>query len=1187
MQLKTLCKYCKLLLTPQTLRWMKVTAFILLIFCLHVSANTLAQNVTLSEHKAPLEKVISEIKQQTGYSFFYNEDWLKQAQPVDLDVKNISLDKALQLCFSNQPFSYAIVNKTIVLKLKEKETEKKEVVAPSTNISGTVVDSLNNPLIGATVILKDTKYVTTTDENGAFAFSNVSSGSYQLVVTYVGYQKLITPIEVSGNDLEFRHLIMHSASGELKEVVVSNGFQSLPLERVTGSYDQIDNALLNRSTSTDILSRLNGITSGLLTDKTTTTDNQLGISIRGRSTINSNAQPLIILDNFAYDGDLSQINPNDIESITILKDASAASIWGVRAGNGVIVLTSKKGHHNQPLQVNFNTNFTISERPNLKYDPNFLDANDYINVEEALFKNGFYNNQIGSVFDQPISPVVSILSQEQSGQISTSNANNQINALRNIDVRNNLSKYFYRNATDQQYNLELSGGTEKATYLFSAGYDKSSASQVGNDNQRLTIRSSNSFSLVKNLTLSADLNYTYGNSVSDNTLGQINQVGGGFNAIFPYTQLATSTGSPLPIVHGYSTSYVQSAPNFGFLNWQFYPLQELQDGDNRTMSNANDIRISTGLNYRIIDGLAVDFTYQYEKQLGASQNDSTQESFFTRNLINQFSNVDNNGNVVGYNVPLGDILNASNSNLTSQHFRAAISYKKDWRLNSISLTGGYEVSDNSYVNNSYAQYGYNPGNSTYANIDPVDEFAINPSGVGAISSGLNPTATDQRFRSYFALVGYTYNEKYTLNVSARNDQTNLFGVNENQKADPIWSVGLKWDLDKENFIRRFKWIDILKLRLTYGYNGNVDPNIYAYTIAQYENSNSRYGPYNNAVISAIGDPDLTFEKSGLLNFGLDFGILKTVISGSFDYYFRNGTNLIGPQSMPASTGVGVTGNNSVLGNYSAMKGRGFDLKLNLKILDRLIKWNAEFLQSYSTNKVTKYFGSANGNSAFIVGEPVNSINSLKWAGLDPTNGNPRGYLNGAISEDWANIIAQPRTDANGNLSESWAYKGSATPLYFGGLRNTFRFKKLSLSANIIYKLDYYFQRSSINYNQLFNSGIGNKDYLNRWQKPGDESITNVPSMPNLSNLDPTRDNFYAESEALTVKGDNIRLQDVTLSYDFNQLKAARKMFRYLQVFAYANNLGILWRANHNNLDPESPTGIPVPRSVSIGTKIGF
>jgi hypothetical protein len=311
-------------------------------------------------------------------------------------------------------------------------------------------------------------------------------------------------------------------------------------------------------------------------------------------------------------------------------------------------------------------------------------------------------------------------------------------------------------------------------------------------------------------------------------------------------------------------------------------------------------------------------------------------------------------------------------------------------------------------------------------------------------------------------------------------------------------------------------------------------------------------------------------------------VLKDIISGSVEYFRKRGIDLIGDASFAPSTGITM-----LRGNYANMKGNGFDVVFNSKNIDKKFKWSTTLLFSHITDKVTHYdvklpaYQLLSGDKGTwpLEGRPVYGVYSLRWAGLDPETGDPQGYLDHGVSKDYATLnFPDSITDL--------VYNGPVHPTCFGGLTNSFSYKHFSLIVNISYKLGYYFRRSSINYYALFNSNYGNKDFIERWQKPGDEKNTDVPSLP--STPDDARDNFYAHSEVLIEKGDHVRLQDIALSYDLDKRIWKKMSFSHVQFYLYANNIGIIWRANNFHLDPDYPTGgIPPSRSFAAGIRVNF
>lgn len=1146
---------------------MKWTAAFMLAACLQVSAAGMAQTVTLSGKQLPLEKVFREIRKQTGYLFLYDESILQIAKPVNIKVRRMPLNEALKECFKEQPLEYSVLDKTILVK------EKKETVDTLIRVTGVVTGTDGVPLVGATVQIKETNQAAVTAEDGRFVLEQAPANA-TVSISYIGYETQ----KVKLNKRTAISIKLRSAVSEINAVsVVSTGYQLIPKERATGSFAQPDEKMFEGRVSTDVISRLEGITSGVAFNPPGITGKQKPkITIRGLSTLYANDEPLIVVDNFPYEGDISNINPNDVESVTVLKDAAAASIWGVRAGNGVIVITTKKGRINQPLTVTLNSNITITQRPDLYYDPNFIQSKDFIGVEKWLFDKGFYDSQLSSPFGA-VSPAVVILNKQRNGSISAGQAASILGELGDIDNRNDKRKYLYQNTVNQQYAINMSGSSSRNTYYFSAGYDNNKLPVVGSKYNRFTFRGVNTFMPAKDLKLIVDVNYVQNENKADNTVSAV-----GTSLNYPYAKLVDDEGNPLPVAYGYSEDFVQAAQSLGYLDWKFNPIQEIRSGANTTVTNSSDIVLNTSLKYTLLKGLEIEGNYRYQKYSSNYKRLATMQSFETRSQINQFSIVDAAGKVIGYNMPKGDILNQSYSTIATNSMRLTLNYDNSWEKHAVTAITGFEIKDRTDALNGFKLYGYDDATGSFQNVDALSRFPMNPQGEGQIGSGITSDGSTDRVRSYFANAGYTYNSKYTLSASARVDGSNYFGVKTNQKNVPLWSTGLKWDLDKEPFYR-IRWLPYLKLRATYGYNGNLSRDITGITTFNYMGIPAALTNLTVASISNIGNPELRWEKVGIVNAALDYGLIKDIISGRIEFWWKKGVDLIGDTQMDPTTGLDV-----YRGNFAQIKAKGIDITLNTKNIDRNFKWRTTLIFSSAKDKVTRYDAkaypgwllSSNTNIIPLVGSLVHGMYSYRFAGLDPETGSPQGYdAEGKVSKDYV-YLTDPTT------FQELKFHGSATPLYYGGFVNHFSFMDISLSVNIDYKFGYYIRRSTfMPYDLIYNQGI-HKDYYNRWQHPGDEKRTNIPAL--IYPIDPTKYGFFRYSEATVEKGDHIRLQDIRLDYTIDRTRWHRLPVENVVLYLYASNLGILWRANKLGIDPAYPEGgIPNPRTFSFGCNVSF
>jgi TonB-linked SusC/RagA family outer membrane protein len=1133
-----------------------------------------AQQISLKLQKAPLSAAISEIRKSTKYDFIYSEDLLRKVGLITVNLQGASIEETLRAIFANQPITYEVADGIIIL--KERKTASPNSTPTSKKkepIKGIIVDENGNPLAGATIQVKGTNFITNSDNSGVFELPDQYADS-RLQISYLGYGQ----IEVASRNAE--RIVLISNTNQIDEVnVVASGYQSIPKERATGSFSKVDNATFNRQVSTDVISRLKGIAPSILFDERS---GSTKLTIRGQATIFGNDQPLIVVDNFPYEGDINNINPNDIEEIDILKDAAAASIWGVRAGNGVIVIKTKKGRADQPMNIGFTSNVTIGQKPDLNYIPQ-IKPTDYINIEKMLFDKGFFDYTITNTAENPAySPVVSILNDQKNGLITELQANTQIDALRKYDLRDDMNKYLYHQSVKQQYALNISGGAKKYSYYFSAGFDKNKNSEKGSGFNRVSLNSNQVFRPIEKLEISTGLSYNQNNQSTSNVISMLSNMGR--EQIYPYARLVDHNGNPAVVTKDHSNVLKQKAIADGLLNWDFVPLDELNYQDNKTKQS--EMRLNVAIKYIIFPSLSAEARFQYENQIGKVRNFYDENSYFMRDQINLYTTFTDGP--MKRNIPFGGKLDNTNNELKALNGRFQLNYDKRWDKHQVNAISGFEVRETKANGLSSSLYGFDPMIGSSIAVDYINEFELYGKGfTSLIAHGNDYSETLDRIRSYYFNGAYNYDLRYVLSASARIDQSNLFGVRTNQKSVPLWSVGGKWNINREHFYN-LTWLPELSLRSTFGYSGNVDRTVTAYTTAMLT-----YNSFNQLPAATLQNPpnkNLRWEKNRMWNIGIDFATKNQRISGSVEYFDRKGNDLIGNGAIDPTSGF-----ISYRGNVANMTGNGLDMEINTSnITKEKFKWTSVVLFSIAKNKVTEYqrptslSSFLSDNSVYrnpisyspVVGRPLFGIYSYPWAGLDPETGQARGFLNGVPSMEYTQITQALALDPENNLR----YNGNALPPYFGALRNTFSFNGFDLSFNLTYRFGYYFKRNSIMYSALYSNYTNHGDFYNRWQHPGDEVKTNVPGM--LYPANNLADEYYRNSEVLVEKGDHVRLQDIVVSYTFNPQILKVLNLKNLRISAIANNLAILWKANKVGLDPDFPTA-KLSKSFTVGLNCNF
>jgi len=1051
------------------------------------------------------------------------------------------------------------------------------IFAQLKKVSGVVHNEDGMPVASATVTLKGTGRVTVTDENGAFSFAEIPKEAV-LAISCIGYENLEYKVGHAATPVIIE---LKNAAKELQKVaVVSSGYQDIPKERATGSFVKIDKELLNRQTGTNILQRLNGVTSGLLFNtgkQNNNSQNTTGISVRGLSTINGPLDPLVVVDGFIYEGDINNINPNDIESVTILKDAAAASIWGARAGNGVIVITTKKGKFGEPLKIGFNSNMIVQQKPDLYYLPQLSTA-DYIGMEQFLFNQGYFDDNINTPY-MALTPAVSVFLQRRNGAISAADSAAAINTLLKTDSRSQYNRYVYTNAITQQYSVNLEGGGNNNAYTFSAGYNRN-ISTLSSRSDKLNLSIHNVYRPLKPLQVSLDVYYTNGTSHSGKPGYNTVSVGG---RQVPYLALADGSGNPIPVPVNYRKEFTDTLGGGKLLNWDYYPLDDYKHST--TKSSLQELFATIGLQYKFTRNLALDINYQCQQQQIQAVQMHDIQSYYARDLINSFSSLGAATGLVSYHVPLGGIRAVQNAAVASYTGRAQLNFNTAWKRHAVAAIAGGEIRKALNTSDNHTLYGYNSDPLSYSNVDFVNYYTDLITGNSKkIPSPSSLSDIENRFLSVYFNGSYTFNSLYTFSLSARRDGSNLFGASTNDKWKPLWSAGIAWNISDESFYN-LALIPSLKFRITYGYSGNVDLSRSAVAVGSYSVASNTNLPF--VQINGINNPSLRWEKTGIFNAGIDFDLEGHVLSGSVEYYHKKGTDLYGLAPYDYTT---WGGSNELIRNVANMQGNGVDLVINSKNIDKVFKWYSTLLFNYNTSKTTEYESASQTLSSIlgggtiitpVVGKPLYAIAAYKWGGLD-TLGNPQGYVNGKLSTDYYAIQSESTQKGQaGNI----VYIGPANPVFFGSLINTFTWKRISLDFNISYKFGYYFRKSTISYSQLVNSGTGNSDYAKRWQHAGDEAFTNVPSFVYPASQD--RDGFYAASAINVLRAGNIRLQYVNLAYLITPPGNRKAFLKNISVYMNVADAGILWRANKEHIDPDYPSALRPITSWTLGIRTNF
>ncbi|WP_443938299.1 SusC/RagA family TonB-linked outer membrane protein [Pedobacter sp. MW01-1-1] len=1044
----------------------------------------------------------------------------------------------------------------------------------SFDIEGVVVDHNEDPLVGAIIKLKRTGKTVQTNGSGKFKLSNIMEND-ELVISFLGYITKTVRVE----NQKTITIFMEMSATELASVSItgSTGYQKISKERATGSYNVISGEQLDKPAS-NISQRLIGQTAGMQAKIDDRGDPVF--EIRGKSSLSANNAPLVVLDGFPIT-DIRTINPKDVESVTILKDAAAASIWGARSANGVIVIQSKKAKQNTPLKINFSAFARFSGKLDLDYAVPLASSAETVEYEKNAFnKWGAYVNS-GEVDDEVFLDwgLASVaMSENQLGYLTTEERDALLEKYKTQNNKEQIRNELLANPFTQQYNLSLSGSSAKMYNNLSLLYEKTQAEFKNNNASKANINYRTSADIFKWLTFdfSGMLNYnkTARNGISLDDLERI----------APYEMLRDENGNLTDLNKYYKPILKRTVPTglFPYSDWSYNPIQEIA---NRDYTNEEiNTRIQIGLNFKLAKGLTFSTKLQHEMFNNTAKNLNNENTFYTRNRINTSTSWDQNTDELIPNLPSGSILTQTKIQNTTYNFRNQLNFDRTFSKNhAISAVIGTEIYN--YVNNvtySPTTYGYNDETLN------VGRFPNGP--VGTTDwLGYNQTfyytnsysyRTDRYF-SLYANAAYTFRNKYTLSGSARTDASNLITDDPKYRYAPFWSLGGRWQIHQESFMDNVKWVDQLSVRATYGYNGNVDKSTSFLPLISMGTRPNIYTGDVTASISSFGNPLLRWEKTRSIDFGIDYSLFKRKLYGKIDFYNRSGKDLMANAQISSVNG---TTNQRI--NNAEMYNRGVELEIgstqNIKAND--IIWNGSLNFSYNQNKITKLLVKnytttdlLQDGHAFVEGENANALWRYTYGGI-------QGDQPGVMSKDgrFLNFNQAFPGDGRNYLTNM----GTAVAPYSLGFTNSFKIYDFNLSFIITGKFGHKFQRLGFNYPMLEDLKVLPNNKLTEVLNGDPSKIVPLP-------LNDDEQRYYRWSafsnymNYLIVNAANIRMQEVNLTYSFPAKVLSKINMSRLSLYAQGNNLFVI-KANKFGEDPEFPMGTIKPRAAfTLGLNATF
>lgn len=1178
---------------PKTavLRWQAtwLGVMLLMLTCLSMNAQSPGPLITYTGKDVPLVTVFQAIKEQTRYSVFAGKNLLKTTQPVTCAVRNMPLPEFLDLILRNQQLSYEISNKTIFLKAQPAGSAN-ERPGESGTISGTVKNEAGAPITPATVMLEPLKRGAVTNERGEYRFTDVPEGFYTMKISCLGFSAEERTVFVSKSGTLYVDFVLNESSSQLKEIVVNSGYQTFSVKRSAGAYAKPNmQTLRDRTTSMNILQRLDGLVPGLTVNNAPSAAGT-PVLIRGLTSINSNKSPLLVVDGVPLDN-INSLNPQDVEDITVLKDASAASIWGARAANGVIVITTRKGSRNQDLSIEYDGFANFQGRPDVDYYP-VLNSRQFIQAASDIFRPDLYPWANVSAYTGQgsigVPPHNTILYNRHRGLISDAQAAASLDSLASINNLHQIRDIWYRPGLLTNHTLSVRGGGKSYGIYGSLAYTGTQSNRPGEKNNTYKINVRQDYNVNKHLDVFLITDLTNVNASAPRNIEADNRS-------LPYQLFSDAQGNPIsiPYVKQLSDSTRKAFEGKSRINLDYNPLLERQYG--YTKMDMLTARITGGLTIRILDGLSFSGVYGLFRTAEKTRSFDDSRSYLVRSEAAQFAVPSATpGQPPKYYLPVDGgryaLTNATQNNWT---VRNQLAYERAWdgKRHQLSLLAGQEAQEQLFVSSQSVIRGYNELLQTYPAIDyatlsttgVANPVMPNNGSRSLLGNALpfNETEARVRFLSYYGNMGYTYLNRYTLNGSIRLDESNLFGKDRSSQSKPVWSIGGRWDLSEELFMEQQRAFNNLSLRVSYGLTGNspVPGTAASYDILGAQSGSSLPGNTGLTIVTPA-NAALTWESSRTLNIGVDFGILQgNRLSGSIDLYSKQTDNLIGQMEVNP-----LSGYNTVIGNFGDMRNRGIEASIrSLNVESGRFRWISQLVLAYNRNEITKLnqpaliaTGTQKASTVYLAGYPAFAVFAYDFAGLDNMGDPQIRQQSGKITKE-----------RNVSLPEDVLYMGTYQPVWNGGLSNIFTFGNIELAANIIYNFgnvmrrdvnDFYagngliplLSNNAMQSGDLrFRSGNVHAEFADRWMQPGDESTTNVPSWEPVNSVNASRRDtrYYTQGDINVVSAAFVKLRDVSLSYELPRAIVSRAKLNGVRLRLQMSNL-MLWKANKYGIDPE-------------------
>lgn len=1156
------------------------------------SFSVYAQNLSLKFNNAPLKEVLANITKESGYNFVYSEKNINPQTVVSITYSGPvePVQRVLDNLFGGTGIAYQINGKQIALSVQQQVTKPQN--QKGNTVGGRILDEKQQPLVGVSVLNEKTQKYAASDLDGIYTIE--ANEGEKLSFALVGMQ----PYTITVGKSSIVDIPMKTDLIALEGVVIT-GYQDIQKEKVTGSITTISSKKIEERYTPNILNNLEGRVAGLVTYGGKTT-------IRGTSSLYAETNPLLVVDGLPIEGKIEDLNPYDIESINVLKDASATAIYGARASNGIIVVTTKNAKKQGKIDIDFSTNLTMYENKNMDYANNFyMNAEQHVKTESDYYEYYLFNNEgeianpIGSIESDiqsgtnSISPIQYNYYKLAKGEITRDQLNSVLNRLKKNNFAKEYADLIYKRQFLQQYNLALRSRSEKSQSNLTINYKTDNSGVINSGISQFNINFKGTYDVAKWLTASFSINSIY---------GKVKTQGSDYN----------SNHTDPWAVPAYESMYNEDGSNRNFYYWysgnEWWPGNK-EEGvhdmgvvirdefyNNVKETKRQHMRYHGDLQFKIIKGLTANAQFIYEDDRVTTDWHANEQSHVARTIRNAYTKKDANGNITYLTPRSGGMLQTTNTQGAYWTARGQINYVNTFGKHSIAALAGLEFRESKNNGTKSLALGYDEQlqNSSTHTIDfgalslmdyspwfmastngfPASQFVFDPylrDGMGVV------VEQKHRYASGYANLTYTYDNRYNAFASFRKDYADVYGLNAKFRGKPLWSVGVNWNIQNESFMKGIDWIDVLKLRASYGVTGNIYQGATSYMTATSTGMNDYTNlPYGE--VESPANPNLKWEQNRTTNIGVDFSFMGNRLRGSLDYYNKDGKDIFSNKTLDPSTGF-----SSMFVNMASIRNSGVELQLTYDwFRDKKaggFGWSTSYTFSYNKNMVTSVENPSTLayqliSNPFKVGYPSSAMWSYRFAGISDAKGEKGQTL-------WYtdnNNVNHGATSSSINVLE---YSGQREPVTVMGMDNRFTFKGFSLSVLMAYYGGH--KMRALTQSETFAVPYSTipSYFLNAWTP---ENPTNTPGIGRYASTSLGSETSY--SNMSVHDADFIKIRNIVIGYDLPEKWIKGIKVNRISVRFQIDNPKALWVKNDIGVDPET-LGLRNPSSYIFGVNINL